>query len=77
MFLFSQLNGSNYHMCVNQIIILLQSKDVWVYFMKLLTTSNDDSDDLICLNKDEAHVMITLYIELDPIHHTKDKNGVK
>jgi hypothetical protein len=43
------------------------------------TTSiaNNDSYDLVCLKKDEAHGRITSYTEPKLIHHNKDNKGAK
>ena len=47
----------------------LRSKGLWMSLYKSLGAATDDSDDPVCFNKDEALVLITLYVE--PIHHTK------
>jgi hypothetical protein len=44
---------------------------------RLLPVEDDDSYDLVCLKKDKALRLITLYVEPDLIHHTKDNKGAK
>jgi hypothetical protein len=75
--LFPHLNGANYHSWVDQMTALLQSKGLWMYLARLLPVEDDDNYDLICLKKDEALGLITLYVKPDLIHHTKDNKSVK
>jgi hypothetical protein len=43
-----------------------------MYLARLLPAKDDDSYDLVCLKKDKALGLITLYVKHDLIHHTKD-----
>lgn len=47
-----------------------------MYFAMLLPIRDDD-DDLVCLTKDEALGLITLYVKPNLIHHTKDNKRAK
>jgi len=41
-------------------------------FGKPLSTPNEYHYDLVCLKKDEPLGLITLYVELDLVHHTNN-----
>jgi hypothetical protein len=55
----------------------LRSKGLWMYLEKLLSPESDNSYDIMCLEKDEALELTTLYVELDLVHRTKDNKSAK
>jgi hypothetical protein len=48
-----------------------------MYFARPFPTEDDDNYDLVCLKIDKAVGLITLHVEPDLIHHTKDNKGPK
>jgi hypothetical protein len=73
--LFPHLNRDNYHAWDIQIAALLYNRGLWMYLGKPLPVAIDGSYDLVCLKKDEALVLITLYMEPNLVHHTNNKSA--
>jgi hypothetical protein len=60
-------------------LIKWQSFSVSVYgcIWRNLPAPDDDSYDLVCLKKDEAIGLITLYVKLDLVHHIMNNKTAK
>jgi hypothetical protein len=74
---FSHLNRANYHIYIDQMIALLRSEGLWMYLEKPLPALDNDHYDLVCMKKDEALGLITLYVEPDFVHNTENNRSAK